>query len=194
VAPKVGTLGIGGDVAIGIANGVNARIGANWADLDIDHDFSDISYEANLDLQSFTAMLDWYAFGGSFRLTGGLIWNENKASLDATPQGTINIGGVDYPASDVVRLHASVSYDNELVPYVGIGWGNPIGSKGRLGLLLDLGVAFTDAPKARLSATGPISSDPTFQQSLKQEQDQLNDDLDQFRFYPVLALSLFIRF
>jgi len=194
VAPRISTLGLGADVVVGLAEGLNARIGANWADLDLDHTFSDISYNANLDFHSYTAMLDWHVFGGSFRLTGGIVWNENEAKLDATPQGTIDIGGTEYPAADVVRLTAKAAYDQELAPYAGIGWGNAIGEKGRLGLLFDLGVAFTGAPKASLSASGPISSDPTFQQSLQQEQDQLNDDLDSFKFYPIIALSLFWRF
>lgn len=173
VAPRIGTLGIGADAILPLAEGLNARIGANLADLDLDRSFSDISYNLNLDLRSYQAILDWHVFGGSFRVCGGIVWNENKMALSATPSGTVDIGGTEYPAAEVGRLTAKAGYDNELVPYVGIGLGNAIGQRGRFGLLLDLGVIFAGAPKARLSADGSLSSDLTFQDSLSQEQEDL---------------------
>lgn len=46
----------------------------------------------------------------------------------------------------------------------------------------------------RLSSDGPISTDPTFQQNLAIEESNLQNDLDNFEIYPVVALGVSYRF
>ncbi len=195
VAPKVSTLGLGGEVIVGIAKDLNLRGGGNWLDADYDHTFSDVDYEMQIDLLSYALMADWHCFGGSFRITGGVLYNKNKAALLGTPsEATIEIGGIDYPVADVGTLSGKVSSDKEIAPYVGIGWGNALDSKGRIGLMVDLGVVYTDSPTIALAASGPLASDPAFQDSLAREQRDLQDDADEFKWYPVLGVSLYFRF
>jgi hypothetical protein len=81
-----------------------------------------------------------------------------------------------------------------VAPYIGIGWGNALDEAGHWGLATDLGVAFTGSPDMDLSATGPIAADPTFQARLAEEEKDIQDELDIFKVYPVLSISLFYRF
>jgi hypothetical protein len=69
-----------------------------------------------------------------------------------------------------------------------------LGQDDHWGVVTNLGVAFLGRPHAALSATGPIASDPGFQDDLNQEQRDVEDDLSFLRFYPVLSISLFYRF
>jgi hypothetical protein len=78
-----------------------------------------------------------------------------------------------------------------VAPYIGIGWGNALGKEERWGILTDLGIAFTGLPDIELSATGP---DPTIQAEIAKEERDIQDELDAFKFYPVLSISLFYRF
>jgi hypothetical protein len=126
-------------------------------------------------------------------LRGGIILNDTSVDLRAKSSSTITINGVSYNASDAGTLEGGVSF-NRVAPYVGIGWGNPFNSNSRLGLLCDLGVAFTGTPNVSLRATGPYANDPTFRSNLTQEERDVQRKADNYRFYPVLSLSLYYRF
>ena len=194
VAPKISTLGVGGDVIVGVVKDLNLRGGGNWLSVDYDGTFSDIDYQTQIDLLSYSLLADWYCFGGSFRISGGVLYNQNEAGLLGTPAGTIDIGGDTYAAADVGTLTGRLTCEQEIAPYVGIGWGNALAEKGRVGLMFDIGVVYTDSPTIALTASGPIAGDPTFQQSLARELRDLQDQANDFKWYPVLSLSLYIRF
>ena len=53
---------------------------------------------------------------------------------------------------------------------------------------------FQGSPTANLSATGPIASDPGFQADLAKEENNLQDDLDNFEYYPVISIGFNYRF
>jgi hypothetical protein len=195
IAGKVSTLGLGGDVITNVAQNLNARVGVNWLSLNIDGKESDIEYTFGIDLLSFSGLLDWYIFKDSFHISGGLFYNQNEADMTAKLAGSYTIGGVEYPAGQIGTLSGKLTYDQELAPYIGIGWGNPITSKGRLSLMFDLGVLFTGSPNVDLSAN---ATDPALQNQLNanvaKEEADINDSVKDFKFYPVVALSLFYRF
>jgi len=112
-----------------------------------------VEFDIGIDLSSYTALLDWYVFNGSFRLSGGIIAMDNKVDLEARPTENIEIGDVDFTPDEVGYLYGSIEND-EVVPYVGIGWGNPLTHHRRWGFTCDFGVAFTSSPDVTLTAIG----------------------------------------
>jgi len=193
IGAKAGTLGLGGELTTDIVPQLNVRGSVQWFGLEVDRGFEDIDYELDLDLLSPLLLLDWYPFGGSFRLSGGILFNESDVGLRAMPGEPVEIGGTTYTPAEVGTLTGRSDF-NRIAPYIGIGWGNAVGRSKRLGLAMDAGVAFIGSPGVNLSATGPIASDPTFQANLAEEEDEIEDDLSDFRFYPVLSLSLYYCF
>jgi hypothetical protein len=190
---KGGTLGLGGELASGITSDINARLGLNTVDYDFDDEFDDVEYDIGLDFSSFSALVDWHIFGDSFRVTGGLLSMNHELDLDATPTANENIGGTVYTPAEIGTLSGDVEIDGA-APYLGIGWGNPLDRSRRWGFYCDLGVAFTDSPDVALSANGTLASDPAFQANLAQERDDIEDDLEPFKLYPVISLGLYYRF
>jgi hypothetical protein len=191
---KVGTLGYGGDLTIPVTSNINARVGLNKLDLDYDdQEFGDNNYDISVDLSSFTAMADWHIFDDTFRISGGVISMDNKFKMNCRPSEDIDIGDNTYTPAEAGTLTGRTDMD-DLVPYVGIGWGSPFNSSSRLGFTCDLGVAFTKAPHVSLSANGTKSSDSTFQADLEKERKDMEDDLDFLTFYPVISVGLFFRF
>lgn len=190
IAGKAGTLGLGGELATAITSDVNARFGLNALDYDFDEEFDDVEYDVDLDFSSFSALLDWHVFGGSFRVTGGLLSMDHELDLDGTPTDNVEIGGTLYSPSDVGTLSGDAEIDG-VAPYIGIGWGNPLDRSRRWGLYCDLGVAFADSPDVTLSATGTV---PGLAADLAEEREEIEDDLEPFQFYPVISLGLFYRF
>jgi len=193
IAGKASTLGLGGELTTGITSNVNARVAVNALDTDFDDEFDDIEYESKVDFSSVSALVDWHIFSDSFRISGGVISMDHRISIDATPTGSEEIGGVTYTAAEIGTLSGDIEVD-DLAPYVGIGLGDPISSGRRWGFYCDLGVAFTNAPDVDLSANGTKAADSTFQADLARERKDIEDDVDIFRFYPVLSLGLYYRF
>ncbi len=193
IAGKASTLGFGGELTTGITSNVNARVGVNTLDMDFDDKFDDVEYDAGIDFFSVSALVDWYVFNNNFRISGGVISMDHKVDIDATPTVSEEIGGVTYTAAEIGTLSGDIEVD-DLAPYVGVGWGDPINSGRRWGIYCDLGVAFTNAPDVDLSANGTLASDSTFQANLARERKDIEDDVDALRFYPVLSLGLYYRF
>ena len=193
VSGKASTLGLGGEFTTAVTSNVNARVGLNMLDLDIDEEeIEDIEYDIELDFSSFSALADWHVFNGSFRISGGVISMDHKVDLSAKGASgeTEEIGGIEFDWDDIGTLSGCVEID-DLAPYVGIGWGNPLTHHRRWGFTCDFGVAFTSSPDVKLTATGAAAD---LVEQLAEERKDIEDDLDKFELYPVIAVSFFYRF
>ncbi len=189
VSGKTSTLGLGGEFTTEVTSNINARIGINALDLDFERELDDIEYDIGLDFSSFSALLDWHIFDSPFRISGGVLSMNHKLDLSASKTtGEQEIGGVEYDWSEIGTLSGSVEIDN-VAPYVGIGWGNPLTGDQRWGFTCDFGVAFAGSPDVALSATKMVAS-----ADLERERRDLEDDLEDFKFYPVISISFFYRF
>lgn len=178
---------------VNVLSDVNLRFGVGALSFDYDDEFSDIDYDFELDLLTFPITLDWYPFDEKFHISAGVVFNETDVSLDGRGNGSVEIDGITYTAAEVGNLSGSLDFDN-VAPYIGIGWGNAFGKSRRWGFVTDLGVAFTGSPDVALSATGTLASDPTFRAHLANEEADLQDDLDDFKIYPVFSANLYFRF
>jgi hypothetical protein len=194
VVGRASTMGLGAELVTGVSDKVNLRVGGNLFSYNRsftqdDNDQFDLSF----DFRSVNGVLDFHPTGGGFRLTGGVIGNGNKAGLLARAAGpSYEIGDNRYLVGDVGTLTGTASVRN-VAGYAGIGWGNPVGKDKRVGLVVDLGVAFQGPPTVRLGATGPISGNAAFQRDLALEEQDFNDDARRFRYYPVLSLGISVK-
>lgn len=188
VSGKTSTLGLGGEFTTAVTSNINARIGINALDLDFERELDDIEYDIGLDFSSFSALLDWHIFDSPFRISGGVLSMNHKLDLSASGTGVQEIGGITYDWSEIGTLSGGVEIDN-VAPYVGIGWGNPLTGNKRWGFTCDFGVAFAGSPDVALSATGMVAS-----ADLERERRDIEDELEDFKFYPVISISFFYRF
>lgn len=195
VTAKFGTLGAGVELTKGFTPKINGRLGYNTFTFDESGAESGVDYDIDLELSTITALLDWHPFEGSLRVTAGAVSNGNELDMKAKPSNaTYDIGGVTYTAADVGTFTGKVDFD-DMVPYLGIGWGNAVEKGQRLTFSFDLGVMFQGTPKATLSSVGgTLSSDPTFQANLQQEEADLQKELDEFDAYPVLSFGIAWQF
>lgn len=190
---KVGTLGLGLEYTQSLSPTLNGRLGINNYSYDYSGIESDIAYNFDLNLNSLSALLDWHPGARTFRVSGGLLYNKNKINAVATGTGTVNIGGTDYPAASLGSLYGTIGF-NKTAPYFGIGWDNVVGKNKGLGVSADLGVVFQGSPKAHLTASGPIASDPDFKSRLAKEEGELQDALNNYKYYPVISVGVYYSF
>ncbi len=188
---KAGTLGAGLDIGWAFNNSFDARISLNGFSYDDTFTESNIEYDGEVDLRTAGLLLDWHPLKGSFRLTAGVYANGNEMAAKGKPTGgTFEINGVQYPASAIDSLSGIVEFDTAS-PYLGLGFGTM--SKSGFKFTFDLGVLY-QKPAATLSVVcgtslpGPACTQ--LQSDVAAEQVQLNEDIDDYRFYPVVAFGI----
>ena len=189
-----GTLGGGMQASYVINPYLSTRLLFNRYNYDYTGTKEQINYDFTLHLESYAAMLDWHPFAGIFRVSAGYFSNKNELDALGQPQnGNYIINGTTYSASQVGTLTGVISF-RSYVPYLGIGWSTLGTSSTGLGFEFDLGALFQGSPSAKLSASGSLANNPQFQSDLAQEQDQLQNDVNFFKVYPVVTIGLSFRF
>lgn len=194
---KLGTLGGGIELTQGFTDNLNGRIGFNNFSYDYEETEDGIDYDGDLDFETFSALLDWHPFGGGFRISAGAYNNGNEIDATATGTDDYDIGDQTYTI-DNARLDLAVDFD-DFAPYLGIGWGDAVDQKGHVTFGLDIGVLYQGSPEASLSAQGTIggqdvNDNAQFREDLRREEEQLNNDLEDFEYYPVISVGLNYRF
>lgn len=186
ISGKVGTLGLGAELTAPISASVTGRIGLNMFSYSVNTARSTVNYDMKLQLQTVSALADWYPMDGGFRTSAGLFYNGNKATLNALATGgNYNLGGVNYPAAGTT-LQGGMTF-NSLSPYLGIGWGNPVANGKGWGFVADLGLLYQGTPKATLTSTGGTAA---FQAAVVAEQAKLQSALNGFTWYPVAMAGI----
>ncbi len=195
LAAEGGTTGIG--PAIWITASPALSLSAGYGALDIDETYSTdgVDYDGSAELSNPYALLRWHPFKGNFNIAAGAVFTDNQVAVVGRPGAgsTFEIGGVEFDADQVGSLQGDVEWSNSTAPYLGIGWAKKPGENG-WGAYLDIGVMDSGSAQAMLTADGPLAADPTFQARLRQEEQEVNDELDEFDLYPVIKLGLMYRF
>jgi len=196
VTGKIGTLGLGAELDIALTDSLGARIGLNSYSYQYNADSSTVNYDFHLKLQTVSALADWYPFDdSSFRTSIGVMYNNNKVSLDGQPTGgTYTINGNTYSSTDVGSLQGTMSF-NKVAPYIGIGWGKPSPTGRGWGMTTDFGVLFQGSPKTSLVATcgsaiAGTTSCTQLQSDTAAENTKLQNDLGNFKFWPVASIGI----
>ena len=193
---KAGTLGLGLELTVEAADQVNVRFGGNYFKINTEVDVEDNDYDLDLKLQSFTALADWYVTDGSFRITGGVVLNNNGLKGTALASDTYDLEDNTYTSAEVGVLNADAGFKS-VAPYLGIGWGNPLRDDSDWSFMVDLGVIFAGKPSLDITSTGgTLSNDPTLLADIAQTELEFNDsdELKYLKYYPVLSVGLNYRF
>ncbi len=156
---------------------------------------SGIAYNYDIDLSTFSVLLDWHPFDGGFRVSAGAVSNGNEyKATGSQTTGNITVGNQTFSAAQLGTLRAQIDSDS-VVPYLGLGWGNAVAKGSPLSFSFDLGVIFQGDPNVTLTTEGTdpaIQADVTTQ--LAVEKAQLENDLDNFKLYPVVNVGVAYRF
>ena len=185
---KIGTLGLGAELNLAFSDSIGARLGYNQINYNYNTNLSDVNYDAKLKLRTISLLADWYPFQGSFRASGGVVYNDNQATLIGIPSGggfTVN-GNLD---TSISSLQAKMSFNN-IAPYVGIGWGNPVQNGKGWGMTSDVGVLFQGSPKTTLVPTCIGGCTSGTLSAVDAENAQLQSDLSNFKWWPVISIGI----
>lgn len=185
LSAEAGTTGLGGSLGWRFSDHLGVRVGGHYFSYDHSDEIEGVTYDANLKLQSFPIGLDIYTSkSSSFRITVGALINQNK--LTGTQSGTtVDINGNPY-ATD---LTLGVEWP-EIAPYLSLGGTIYFDSGKHVGLGLEFGVAYTGNPDVTLTASNPAVPPG----DLEAERLQIEDSLQEFKFWPIIKIGLTISF
>ncbi len=188
IGGRAGTLGLGAEIGLEVSESLVLRGGMGFTPLDLTTDFSDMELTATFP-STISAGIDYFPGGGSFRITGGVLFHPDEIGLDGTPTENLNIGGVEYTPAQIGTLTGTITSNVQVAPFLTIGWGR-ITSPG-FGLFLDIGAAYQGDPEVDVQASGTLADDPTFNQHLDEEIAQFEEDLGPYlQFYPILSIGI----
>ncbi len=191
---KTSALGVGIELENSFTDSIGARIGGNYFSYDYDGEEDDIDYEFDVTLASALAAIDWHPLKGKFRVSAGALYNGNEVEGTAKSSATYVVGDATYTAAQIGTFKAEIEY-NDFAPYLGVGWDTTYGKKkSGFGFLFEAGVIYQGSPDIDLSANGSLANDPTFRSNLQKEEDNLQDDLDDYKVYPFVTVGIIYRF
>ena len=114
----------------------------------------------------FSALVDWSLHESGLRMTGGALYGEEL--LDAN---SFSMPGLDA---------------EDMRTYLGVGWDNDLGTQGRLGLSLDMGLTFEGV--ADTLDAGRSSPNAAANSTM------LGDTFESFRYTPSFSAGVEYRF
>lgn len=187
-----GSLGVGPEVGFRPSSMFGIRANASFLDISHDFDLDDINYNGKVKLESYGAMVDLYPFKGGLRVSGGFRINKNRVNVTATPTTSVTVGDTIFTPTQIGTLSGYVDAD-EFAPVLTVGYAGGLTKGLKFGI--DAGVMFQGNPEVQnLRATGSLATDATFQSELEKERVKFNQDIEDYKLYPVVQLSIFYAF
>ena len=208
IGVKVSTLGIGGEVAVGVSHRSNVRVGFNLFTYGDTFDKDGVTYKGNLNLRSAQATYDLFLLKGLHISPGVLVYNGNQVSANASVPGgqsftLSNTSYVSDPADPITGTGKLTVY--KAAPMVLFGIGNLVPRSRHFSTSFEIGAAYQGPPRVTLNFSGSacdstglfcrtIGSDPTIQSNIAAEQAKLNKSASPYKFYPVLSFGIGYKF
>jgi len=218
VGVKFGLAGVGFDVATPLVpQRLNLRGGASFisytpSTIVVDN----LNVNGAIKFQNADIMLDVFPFHGRFRLSAGAtIYNNTglTATLSVPTGQNFSVGGTDYysepynattnPAGPITGAGTFTFGGNNVVPRVTIGTGNMLPKKGRITFQSEIGFEYFSAPTVVYNITGTgcqnynagvySNCGPIPQSNIISEQNMLQGDLSDLRFFPIVSFGLGFR-
>lgn len=196
IGTDISTLGLGANVTRRLTPKFNVRGAVNGFTIGADVEDTDVNYNADLTLINVSTLVDYHPVQRlGFRLTGGLIFNDNKISGSGQPSTaqTFEFNGTEYSTRDTGSIDAEISFGSPVAPYIGIGWGNAVKPNQRWGFSANVGVMFPGSPDVDINPGNPNISG-ALANDIEAEEKELEDDLDFLTVYPVVSIGVTYRF
>jgi hypothetical protein len=209
ISAHISTVGPGIDVSYKFNPSFGIRAG--WQQFETDFDFKpedengipgdELNYAGDLKLANGSLLADWYLGQATFRLTAGILLNNSSTKLttncqtnsdDLLASNDCEVGGASAPGSDIGELRITIDFEENIAPYIGIGWAFQPDKHWHINA--DLGVAYLAKANADIQSSGSCNNTSACRAQLDDEERELENDMQSLEFFPVAKLGLGYRF
>jgi hypothetical protein len=122
---------------------------------------------------------DWYPSDGGFRVSGGVVFNNNKITITGT--------GATVGTAPNQTVNAEIKMSDSLSPYVGVGYSTRPKDASGFGFNFDLGVMFQN-PKVTITASTASAPDIAAQEAT------VLDAVNKLKTMPVFGIGVSYSF
>ncbi len=198
---KVSTLGLGIDYLHSLSESSDIRLNLNAWNREIIIDKTDVEYDANLKLKNFGVIYDYYPGASIFRVSAGIYYSGDSFDITAKPisSASYTFGGNHYSATDIGDVSGGIDF-KKFAPYIGIGGGSSPNGDGIFGtgfaFAFDIGTLYTsyDAELTTSHCNLPTIVCTELVRDVEIERLKLHNELNDIKWYPVVALGLSFKF
>jgi hypothetical protein len=213
LATRIGFAGTGFDVATPLATRFNLRVGADFFSYATSLREEGANVGINLRMRSGHAALDWFPFGGHFRLSPLVVLGNNNRMLAnaVIPSGsTVTLNGQDYISSYSDPLRGSGRIDfRKVSPGLSVGFGKFIPrDRSHFSIPVEMGFYYVGQPQFQVSFTGSacdpnyqssvgcesVDQDSGFRQNLAAFKARNDHTLSYASFFPIFSVGFGYRF
>lgn len=197
IGTGVSTTGVNVEAKYAASNNLVLRGSVSALPITTDQNYDGVDYEASIDMLNVGAFADIYPFkNNGFNISGGVYAGDKSLDLLGTPDAAqmVEIGNQTYTGAEIGTLTGSVEYSN-VAPFVGIGYDGFLNHNRLWSLSARAGVMLIGSPEVNVIAEGGlVSAQPAVQDELEREAQNLQDELDEYKYYPVVSLGITRRF
>ncbi|NRA28703.1 MAG: hypothetical protein HRU11_00460 [Parvularculaceae bacterium] len=201
VDASVSTAGLSGNVHFDVMPMVTLRGGINYLEYEAeDIEFDGVEYDTDLDFTQFGLYADLHPLPilRSFTITAGYVFGEREFEAIATPLEDTQIGDVTFTPEQFGSLIGNGSLGDSGF-YGGLGFDSTTRGFIPISFVLRAGVIVSDSPEFSLRSEGGLAdTDPTLRAQLDEEIARevanINDEIEDFKFYPVISFGIGIGF
>lgn len=198
VRAEVGTTGYGGAISWNANPYVGVTLGYNGGDISWSDDISVNGTKYDLDMDNNLTYLnaEIRPWANWFYMAAGVAYIDNDYGLRGRPgtDGEIRIDGSTFGA-DVGDVVGSLSYKNNIAPYLGIGFSPAITN--RWGVFGEIGAYYNGNPTVDLYNTGSqiatSANGRLITDAIDTERDKIRND-NEYEWLPVAKLGVSFRF
>jgi hypothetical protein len=211
----ISAMGINLQAAVNANRYINLRGVGNVFNYTIDNiDTNGMTLNGKLNLASAGVSVDFYPWPNhGFRISPGtLFYNQNTAHADITvdPGTSFSLNDYDYYASKTnpVKGYANLGLNTNNPAFtITTGWGNMISRRGgHWSFPFEIGAAFMGSPKLDFALNSgqvcdsnglncvDVATNADVQSNLQAQIAKYKNDLDPFRYYPILSFGVSYNF
>lgn len=200
IGARAGTTGIGPELAFGVGPHLDVRIPVGVYSYDDVYDKTGIRYDAKLELRNALLLADFHPGAGGFRVSAGGGWDDNRLKVSAPLRELVRRYRPELAPlvpTNAGTIHGEAT-GSSFAPYLGLGWGSATRG-GRWGVTFDAGVIYQGSPHVDLTTdlnVGvpiPGSVQAALDLATAEEEQRLERELDDYKYYPVVALGIVFR-
>ena len=187
--PKIGTPGVGADLAYAASDWVVVRAGGAFSPYDPEFTVSELDWKVQLPSNGLVAV-DLHLGGSGFRVSGGAFFLADDVIFDGVLSESVEIGGTTYQPDEVGELNGTVEFES-LSPFLSLGFGRAGGSGA--GLFIELGAALVGDPTVGLEHSGGNLTGPErllLDENVRELEDDVQEELKDVNVYPILNIGV----
>jgi len=184
---RAGFVGFGAEVAVELAERVVARGGIGFFPFELPEiAVDDFDFTVTPPSSFITAGLDFYPFGNSLRLMGGMLFRSGNVEIEAPALPGDELGDIVLDESGTLFGELDQGSSG---PFVGIGLGKH--TRGGFGVFMDLAVAFMGTAGVNLSVSESLQDIPEIDGELSQLESDAEEEAGAYlEYWPVLSLGV----